>query len=143
VRRDARYLQWRYLDNPAHGDYELWAARRGDRLAGLMVLAPQKGLAPESATIVDWLVPGPDAAARHALLAGGPRRPPEAGRQRLLAVFAPWSAEWRALLQRGFVHVPSATWMQRRLVHNINKPAITGEFLAANWWFTLGDTDLA
>ena len=143
VRRDARYLQWRYLDNPGHDDYELWTVRRGGQLAGLMVFAPEKGLAPESATIVDWLVPEQDPEALEALLAVATRRQQEAGRQRLLAVFPQWAMEWRALLQRGFAHVPSATWMQRRWVHNINKPAITAGFLAANWWFTLGDTDLA
>jgi hypothetical protein len=47
------------------------------------------------------------------------------------------------LEQVGFVHTPSANWMQRRLVHNINHPPITAEFLAANWWFQLGDSDLA
>ena len=82
-------------------------------------------------------------AATDALLAVATRRQQEAGRQRLLAVFPQWAPEWRALLQHGFLHVPSAIWMQRRWVHNINKPAITAGFLAANWWFTLGDTDVA
>ena len=71
------------------------------------------------------------------------RRQQQAGRQRLLAVFPQWAPEWRAFAQRGFAPTASSTWLQRRLVHNTNKPAITAEFLASNWWFTLGDTDLA
>ena len=143
VRRDYRYLHWRYVENPSRADYELWTARAGQRLAGLLVLKPDQGLAPESATIADWLVREGDEAAIDALLAAATRRQHERGRQRLLAVFPQWSAEWRALQARGFVPTPSSTWMQRRLVHNICIPQITPELLAEQWWFTLGDSDLA
>ncbi len=143
VRRDHRYLKWRYADNPAHADYELWTARRGGELAGLMVLKPGSGLAPDSATIVDWLVPERDGAAATALLAAAVRRQREQGRQRLLAVFPPWSHEWRTLLAHGFAAVPSSTWMQRRLIHNACIPQITAQHLASAWWYTLGDSDLA
>ena len=143
LRRDYRYLQWRYVENPERAGYELWIARRAQRLAGLLVLKPDQGLAPESATIADWLVRERDEAAIDALLAVATRRQQERGRQRLLAVFPQWSAEWRALQARGFEPVPSSTWMQRRLVHNICIPQISPEFLAEQWWFTLGDSDLA
>jgi hypothetical protein len=143
LRRDYRYLHWRYVENPARADYELWTVRRGSRLAGLLVLKPDQGLVPESATIADWLVPEADAAATDALLALATRRQQERGRQRLLAVFPQWSAEWRAFQARGFQPVPSSTWMQRRLVHGICTPLFTPEFLANEWWFTLGDSDLA
>jgi hypothetical protein len=143
VRRDARYLQWRYVDRPARRDYKLWTVRRRGEFAGLMVLKPEQGLAPDAATIAEWLVPEQDVAALDALLAVATRRRQEAGQQRLLAVFPQWAPEWRTLLQRGFLPTALSTWLQRRLVHNINKPAITAEFLASNWWFTLGGTDLA
>lgn len=143
LRRDQRYLHWRYVQNPQRADYELWTARRDGGLVGLMVLKPAQGLAPDSATIADWLVPAADVAAADALLAAAVRRQREVGRQRLLAVFAPWSAEWRLLAARGFEHVPSATWLQRRLIHNVNDPRFTPELLAGTWWYTLGDSDLA
>lgn len=143
VRRDYRYLLWRYLQNPARADYELWTVRRSGRLAGLMVCKPGGGLVPDAATIVDWLVPEHDAAAAEALLAAAVRRQQEAGKQRLMTVLPPWSHESRALQQRGFVWTPSANWLQRRLVHNICIPQVTPEFLAEHWWYTLGDTDLA
>lgn len=143
LRRDYRWLDWRYFQNPQRADYEVWTARTGGRLRGLLVLKPDQGLAPDSATIVDWLVPKADAAATDALLGLAVRRQREANKERLLAVFPPWSAEWRALQARGFAVVPSATWLQRRLIHNINVEAITPEFLASSWWYTLGDSDLA
>jgi hypothetical protein len=143
VRRDQRYLGWRYVDNPARGDYELWTARRDGALVGLLVLKPGSGLAPDSATIVDWLVPEADAGAASALLSVAVRRQREEGRQRLLAVFPPWSHEHRALLAHGFAIVPSSTWLQRRLIHNVNDPRFTAAHLANAWWYTLGDSDLA
>ncbi len=143
LRRDYRWLAWRYFENPQRADYEVWTARRAGRLVGLAVLKPDQGLAPDSATIADWLVPERDAAATDALLAVATRRQHEKKKQRLLAVFPPWSAEWRALEARGFVFTPSANWLQRRLIHNVNDPAITAEWLASSWWYTLADSDLA
>ena len=143
LRRDRGWLSWRYVDNPQRGDYELWTARRAGVLCGLVVLKPDHGLVPDSATIADWLAVERDDAAIDALLAVATRRQHERGKERLLAVFPPWSAEWRALGGRGFDAVPSATWLQRRLVHNVNVARLSPEFLAANWWYTLGDSDLA
>ena len=143
TRRDRRYLQWRYVDNPARADYELWTARCGGELRGLMVLKPGSGLAPDAATIADWLVPEADADATDALLAAAVRRQGEAGRQRLMTVLPPWSTEARRFAERGFAWTPSANWLQRRLIHNVCKPEFTPEFLATSWWYTLGDSDLA
>jgi hypothetical protein len=143
LRRDYRWLVWRWVDNPARTDYELWTARRSGRLAGLMVLKPGSGLAPDAATIADWLVPERDAEVRDALLAAAVRRQHDENKQRLLTVFPPWSREANAFAARGFAWTPSANWLQRRLIHNICSPAITPEFLAQNWWYTLGDSDLA
>jgi hypothetical protein len=143
LRRDRAWLRWRYVENPARADYELWTARAAGRLCGLLVLKPGGGLAPDSATIVDWLARERDAAAHDALLAVAVRRQHEEKKQRLLAVFPTWSAESQALQARGFEVTPSASWLQRRLIHNINKAEIEPAFLARHWWFTLGDSDLA
>jgi len=143
LRRDARYLEWRYLENPARADYELWTVRRQGALRGLMVLKPGSGLAPDACTIADWLVPEADGDAIDALLAQAVQRQHDEGKQRLMTVFPPWSKEHAHLLARGFVETPSANWLQRRLIHNICKAEITPEFLADNWWYTLGDSDLA
>lgn len=143
LRRDRRWLRWRYVENPARADYELWTARRAGALCGLLVLKPGSGLAPDSATVVDWLARERDGGAHDALLAAAVRRQCDEKKQRLLAVFPAWSAEAQALQARGFAWTPSANWLQRRLIHNVNKPEIEPAFLARNWWFTLGDSDLA
>lgn len=143
LRRDRSYLDWRYVQNPAHADYELWAARRDGKLCGVMVLKPGSGLAPDACTIADWLVPAADDEAVDALLAAATRRQQEEQKERLMTVFPPWSREHRHLLARGFVETPSSTWLQRRLIHNICKQEITPEYLSEQWWYTLGDSDLA
>jgi hypothetical protein len=143
LRRDERYLQWRYGDHPERNAYELWAARRGDELCGLMVLRGDQGLVPDATVIVDWLVAENDAAPTTTLLAAAVRRQHELGRQRLLAVFPQWSAEWGAFAAHGFVPTPSATWLQRRLVYTNHLQPMTPDFLATSWWYTLGDSDLA
>jgi hypothetical protein len=142
VRRDRRYLQWRYVDHPERSAYELWAARAGDRLGGLAVLRARAGLLPDATAIVDWVVPADDAAA-DALLVAAARRQHEVGARRLFAVLPPWSAAWRAFVRHDFVPTPSRTWLARRLVHDIHAAAITPAFLATSWWYTLGDSDLA
>ena len=143
VRRDYRYLTWRYVQNPARADYELWAARRSGRLVGLMVLKPGSGLAPDAATIADWLVPEGDIDAADALLATAIRRQHDEHKERLMTVVPPWSHEHAHFAARGFVETPSSTWLQRRLIHNICIPQITPEFLEGGWWYALGDSDLA
>src|SRR5262245_7711930 len=55
VRRDRRYLRWRYRDNPDRAAYELWAATGGDQLRGLLVLRLDCGLMPDSLTIVELM----------------------------------------------------------------------------------------
>ncbi|MEI6128615.1 MAG: hypothetical protein WCR59_00960 [Planctomycetota bacterium] len=143
LQRDHRYLHWRYVQNPAHQDFEVWTARRSGQLCGVMVLKPNQGLAPDAAMICDWLVPESDTVVLDALLAKATERQQQAGRERLMAVFPQWSHEWHAFIARGFIKTPSANWHQRRLIHNINVPYLTPDFLATSWWFTIGDSDLA
>jgi hypothetical protein len=143
VRRDHRYLRWRYRDNPDRGAYELWAALRDGHVRGLIVLRPDRGLVPDAMTIVELLAAECDRDALDALVAAATARQRAVGRQRLLAVFPQWSHEWRALQQLGFEVAPSANWLQRRLVHSIHSHRLTPGFLATSWWFTLGDSDLA
>jgi hypothetical protein len=142
IRRDRRYMHWRYVQNPQRADYELWAARRAGTLCGLLVLKPGSGLAPDAATIVDLVVPPGDEAALDALLGAAVHRQHQEGKERLMTVLPAWSSEWRHLEQRGFLPTPSANWLQRRLIHNILPPD-TSAFLQQHWWFTLGDSDLA
>ena len=38
---------------------------------------------------------------------------------------------------------PSANWLERRLVYLITGSPLKPEGLAADWWYALGDSDLA
>lgn len=143
LRRDFGYLDWRYVQNPARADYELWTARRAGELVGFLVLKPGSGLAPDAATIADWMAAENDSGACDALLHAASRRAQQEGRQRLMTVFPEWSVEWRALEARGFVKTASANWLERRLVYLITGSPLTEPVLQTDWWYTLGDSDLA
>jgi hypothetical protein len=143
LRRDHSYLDWRYVQNPQRADYELWTVRRAGTLCGLMVLKPKQSLVPDGATIADWLVAESDLPALQALLHAAVQRAQQEQRQRLVAVFPEWSHEWRSFEGRGFVRTPSKTWLERRLVYLITGSPLTEEVLAQQWWYALGDSDLA
>lgn len=143
LRRDHRYLDWRYVQNPSHGDYELWAVRRSGTLAAMLVLRPRHELVPDACSIVDWIVDDDDGEAADAMLAIATRRAAELQRKRVLAVFADSAPEFARLQQRGFVVTPSSTWLERRLVYLITGSPMTAEYLQQHWWYTLGDSDLA
>ncbi len=101
------------------------------------------GLAPDSATIADWLASETDDAAIDALVHVASKRLIEESKELLMTVFPEWSAEWRALEGRGFVKTPSANWLQRRMVYLITGSPLTDSVLQDDWWYALGDSDLA
>lgn len=143
LRRDYRYLDWRYVQNPSHAEYELWTARRDGKLVGFLVLKPGGGLAPDAATIADWLAGETDAGAAQALLHVASRRAAEERKVRLMTVVPEWSAEWRTFERHGFVRTPSSNWLERRLVYLLTNPSLSEPVLQADWWYMLGDSDLA
>jgi hypothetical protein len=143
LRRDRAYLDWRYVRNPGHADYELWEARAQGTLRGFAVLRPVHELAPDSCTIADLVVAADDAAALDALLHAATACTLGRARKRTMAVLPDWSPEAQQLRARGFTTLPSANWLERRLVYLITGSPITEPFLAGQWWYTLGDSDLA
>jgi hypothetical protein len=143
LRRDRRYLDWRYVEVPGgETTYELHAARRDGRLCGFMVLRPVHELVPGCCAIADWLCAPGDEEAFEALLATATRVARERGRQTLMAVFADPAPENASLRARGFEVVPSGTWLERRLGHNSFVPELPTGWLRENWWYTVGDSDL-
>ena len=141
TRRDREFLTWRWVKIPTD-DYEIYLARRGDELCGLLVLRPVHELVPGCCGIADWLVPEADTETMDALLARATARGREAGRQTMMAMFPDPSSEYQSLVDRGFVGVPSANTMERRLTHRIYHPQMTTDWLQQHWWYTLGDSDL-
>jgi hypothetical protein len=142
TRRDSTYLAWRYVQIPGD-DYEIWEVRRSGELVGLMVLRPVHELIPGVCTVADWLVREGDDESMDALLAAADERGRALARQRLMAVFPTNSFEYAALGRRGFAVEPSASHLERRLNHiPMGHPVATTDWLADNWWYTLGDSDL-
>lgn len=139
--RDAAYLKWRFVDVP-NDQYELWAARRDDKLVGLMALRPRHELVPDSSCVADWIVPTDEEDAAAGLLATATRRARACGRKVLMTTFAEPTVENARLRALGFSVVPSANWLERRLTHRIYHPRMTTEWLMDHWFYTLGDTDL-
>jgi hypothetical protein len=143
VRRDQRYLDWRYGMIPgAASTYEFHAARRDGRLVGFVVLRPEHELVPKACTIADWLCMPGDDAAHAALVATATRVARARGRDVVMAVFADSSPERAALVGTGFEVVPSSTYLERRLGHNSFDERFTTDWLRAHWWYTIGDSDL-
>jgi hypothetical protein len=141
IQRCAAYLDWRYLRCP--GDpYEVWTARRDGTLCGVVVLRPVHELVPGACTIAEWLAAPGDRGAAEALVAAAHRVGRARGRRALLAVFPARSGEHAVLRELGFEVVPSARYMERPLIIGLSHPDMTVPWLAANWWYTLGDSDL-
>ena len=142
LRRDRSYLNWRYVQIPSHADYELWEVRHGATLRAFLVLRPVHELAPDSCTIADFVVGADDHAALDALLHIATSQARQRDRKRTMTVLPDWSPEATALRARGFATLPSANWLERRLVYLITGSPMTEPFLAERWWYTLGDSDL-
>lgn len=142
LRRDHRYLDWRYVQIPSRKDYEVWTARRNGTLVGLMVLQPRHELIPSACTIADWVVETADEAVLDAFVHVATQRATDLGRDKVFAFFAPTAPEWQLFTARGFAVLPSSIWMERRLVYLITGSPMDEGYLANQWWYTLGDSDL-
>ncbi len=141
TRRDQAYLQWRYVDIPGQ-EYRIVLARQAGDLQGLMVMQVQHELIPGACTIADWVVPESDAKITSALLAQATAIARSEGRKTLMSVFSPRCPEYQSFLQQGFVVQSSSQFLERRLTQRSYNPQVTADWLAENWWYTLGDSDL-
>ncbi|MFK7742494.1 MAG: GNAT family N-acetyltransferase [Planctomycetota bacterium] len=141
VRKDRRYLQWRYASGPeAHRYMRLGAYRHGE-LVGFLALRVEHELIPSACTIADLVCGDDDEGAARALLAEACRLAAERSRT-LLAVFADHDPNRRRLADIGCHQRSSAHWHERRLTHRITGPDTSPEQLADLWRYSLGDTDL-
>ena len=136
VVRDRRHLEWRYLMHPEQR-YRMAAVGAGDELRGLAVYRP--GVLDDEPTglLCDWLVPAEDHAAADALR-GWAQSAAEADGLPLTAVFPDVSPEFQSFQRAGFR--VGAT--RRTLVARSYRRDVSVDWLRANWYMTLGDTDL-
>jgi len=141
VRKDQRYLQWRYVDHPEQREYVRITAWRGASLTGVMVLRPRHELVPDACTITELVCRDDDEGTARALLREACRI--AALHQRtLMAVFADHDPRARWMRDVGAELTPSGNWLERRMTVRVTGPRSSFDELAHNWRYTLGDTDL-
>lgn len=137
VRRDAPYLQWKYLDVP-HVHYDVIAMERNETVGGYAVF--KHGVEPRGrvTTIVDLFADPDDAETANALLRSIERSAREAGSDKIRAFMM--NAAFRGAMQRlRYFQVASTI----QLVAKINAVPVGVEFYAKRdrWHVTFGDSD--
>ncbi len=138
VRRDAPYLNWRFLENPS-GVHRALAVRRPDgELAGYAVVqAPdERGLG----YLVDVLAPDPDA--RAAAIGGALEHLRSLGAAAVQATAIDGSWWQRQLIDSGFLRPkPENHLIVIRYAHDPDHPLTRASARAADWYLTDGDRD--
>jgi hypothetical protein len=136
--RERKYLHWRYLAHPDH-QYSIGAVGDANALRGFVVSRRTWFDDRDAEVIVDFLCPRGDIEAARALLRFVSERGREHGAENLMMVMpttSPWFLEFQRL---GFV--VRGTKYDFSVSHN-RRPFET-HTLRREWWYTLGDTDLA
>ncbi|HTE05350.1 MAG TPA: hypothetical protein VK824_04070 [Planctomycetota bacterium] len=134
--RDAPYLSWRYRPRP-DVQYRALLARRGGQLAGLVVFR-MGWMGQPLVPLVDWIGPGADRAALAALLGHVARLAQEAGARRLETWITPHTAHHATLAALGLADEPT----RFNLCIMTFGPRVDLEWAKANWFLTMGDTDI-
>ena len=136
VVRDSQHLDWRYFRHP-HVRYRFATARDGGTLRGLAVYRAGALDGEPTGLLCDWLVPAEDERAADALRAWALGAAGADGLP-LTAVFPEVMPEFSTFQRAGFR--VSAT--RRTLVARSYRRDVSVDWLRANWYMTLGDTDL-
>lgn len=136
--RDARYLNWRYADCPDVRYIMLTARRRlSGGLAGIAVM--RLGFTDQPlACLVDWLVPDGATPVALALLTRCETLARDAGMTQLQAWFRPSGWPSQLLLDRGYRAEPTIY----HLVALTKIPEISLDRVNAEWYYTMGDSDI-
>ena len=134
--RDAAYLRWRYAQRP-HEPYRTLLARRGSRLAGALVVR-LGWFGHKLLPLVDWIGPGADRQALAALLAAAGRLGVASGAQRLETWVTPNTLHHATLTALGLR--PEATVFNLCIM--VFAPDFDLDWAKANWFFTMGDSDI-
>lgn len=141
VRKDHRYLQWRYDRHPERADYARITAWRGERLTGALVLQTRDDLVPDTCAVAELLCSDEDDDTALTLLREASRLAARRGRA-LLAVFADHDPNAARMAVAGAHRAASGNWAERTLNLRILAGGVTPDVLATHWRYSLGDTDL-
>lgn len=137
VRRDAAYLQWKYI-GPPHVRYSIAVLERGDDLAGYVVYRHAVEPRGRVTLLVDFLADPDDASAVTTLLRWIDREARAADSDKI-RTFAMHEGFRRLLRKSGYYHVKSTM----EFVAKINALDVPQAFYAdtSRWHVTLGDSD--
>ncbi|MCA8968182.1 MAG: GNAT family N-acetyltransferase [Planctomycetes bacterium] len=139
--KDARYLSWRYGPD-APNRYHVLVAHSADSLAGLAVVRTSGSLVPDAATIGDLLVAPGDETTLNALIASAEDLAAANACRSLMTVENPDLFAGTHFRSLGFELHPSKNWFERKLGSRDWTSGLTQEWLASNWSYCLGDSDL-
>jgi GNAT superfamily N-acetyltransferase len=137
VKRDAAYLQWKYIALP-HIRYEVIALDRGDERAGYAVFRHINEPRGRVTALVDFLADPDDRAALTSLLSAVEERARVAGSDKIRAFVM--NEAFRATMRaQGYFHVRSTI----ELVAKVNAVPVDAGFYAHTgaWHVTFGDSD--
>jgi hypothetical protein len=137
VRRDAAYLNWKYVDAP-HVRYCLATLRRGSALHGYVVYRHLREPRGRVTALVDWLVDPDDEAGVKTLLRWVDREARAADSDKI-RVFCLHEGYRRLLRRSGFFQVKSTMEFTVK-VNGVELPADFYED-TSRWHVTLGDSD--
>lgn len=137
--RDAAYWNWRFVRHP-RARYTLHGVRDASGVLRGVCIARRARFADQDLwCLADWLVAPDEPAVAEALLAATLRSARAHSAQALVALLPEWSAWHRWFQQRGFLAHPTAY----RTVARSFQPRYDHAWLRSNWWYQLGDSDLA
>lgn len=138
VVRDARYLNWRYADHPDVSYRLLECRERGAGvLRGLAVYAVGAWPRPNTACIVDWLLPAADLDAMQALLAQCEQFALRDGTEVLTTIFNHVDPRFLAFQRAGFMVLGTSYFVVIKTT-----PRLDTVYYRDNWYLTAGDSDL-
>lgn len=137
VRRDAAYLNWKYVDAP-HVRYCVAALRRGGAVDGYVVYRHVQEPRGRVTALVDWLVDPADAAGMKTLLRWVDREARAADSDKI-RVFCLHDGYRRLLRRSGFFRVKSTMEFTVKVNGTDLPPAFYDD--TSRWHVTLGDSD--
>jgi predicted N-acetyltransferase YhbS len=137
VRRDAAYLEWKYVE-PPHVKYSIAALARGEGIQGYVVYRHAEEARGRVTLLVDFLADPDDRPAFWALLQFVEHEAVEVGADKV-RTFVMNAAFRRIMQMRGHVRVASSV----QFVAKVNAVQVGPEFYAdtSRWHITFGDSD--
>ena len=137
IRRDAAYLNWRYLDNPLARYVAFAFVERGGEYRGIAIVRPH-WTGPPILAVQEWFVDPHAPEVTGALLAHVTRFARATGQHRIELWVPEAHPQFRAVRDNGFGVEPSLF----NLCIKIYEPTLDVEWVKANWYWTIGDSDV-